>query len=200
MPTNRKPAAAQAVAIRDKCIQEVFALSVRQQSAAELLAAGKSDGDAATLVGVSRQTVQKWRTRHPGFVAELNRIRAGLWREGLDKLRSLVPTALRALEEVMTDPKHPDRVRAAGKLLDFAGPPDAGGHIGPTDERAVVEERMDAIRDREISRITPRFGAPDEATLLRMAVAETFIEDDTIEVDAGPRTVARLALEDTKAQ
>jgi hypothetical protein len=65
-----------------------------QLNAIDLLAAGKTDSEAAELLNLSRTTVTKWRLYDPVFQAALNRRRAEVWGAAADRLRSLIPTAL----------------------------------------------------------------------------------------------------------
>ena len=53
-------------------------LSVRQANAVDLLLAGKTDGEVAKAVRVTRQTVNEWRNGNTEFMAELNARRVGL--------------------------------------------------------------------------------------------------------------------------
>jgi hypothetical protein len=58
-------------------------LSVEQENAADVLWTGKTDREAAEAVGVSRWTVQQWRTQHPLCMAtfEQKRAEVGAWRQ-----------------------------------------------------------------------------------------------------------------------
>jgi hypothetical protein len=84
-------------------------LSVAQRNAIDLLVTGATDGEAAEAVGVTRQTVNTWRNHDPVFVSELNRRRLDVWGAAMDKLRALLPEALKTLEEALT-------VAATGRL------------------------------------------------------------------------------------
>lgn len=83
-------------------------LSIEQQNAIELLLTGKSDRETAEACGVTRQTVSEWRNNNPRFVAELNRRRALLWENDIDRLRGLVREAITILESDL----HGDDVKA----------------------------------------------------------------------------------------
>ena len=65
------------------------ALSIEQHNAIDLLIYGKPDREVAEMVGVSRETVTRWRNENPYFIAGLNQKREELWRAAHDKLRSL---------------------------------------------------------------------------------------------------------------
>ena len=83
------------------------ALSIEQQNAIELLVTGKSDRETAEACGVTRQTVNGWRNKNAAFMAELNRQRANLWTDQVERLRNMVPQALDVLADDLEtgDPK-----------------------------------------------------------------------------------------------
>lgn len=74
-------------------------LTVAQENAIDALLLGNSDGEAAEIAGVSRQTVWGWRTWHPYFRAELDKRRRAIFSEAKDRLRALLPKALARLEK-----------------------------------------------------------------------------------------------------
>jgi hypothetical protein len=119
-----------------------------QLSAIDLLAAGKTDQEAADLLNLHRTTVTKWRLYDPVFQAALNRRRAEVWGAAADRLRSLIPKALDALAAALEDPANPNRVKAAAELLRLAPPTGSALAIGPTDAdqivRGIVRERRSA--------------------------------------------------------
>jgi hypothetical protein len=96
------------------------ALSVEQENAIDLLLTGKPDAEVAAALGVTRQTVCRWRGHHPVFRAELNRRRKALTAAHLDRLRTLVPKAIAALERAVDAGDW----RAAAKALELVGPPE----------------------------------------------------------------------------
>src|SRR5262249_40639442 len=80
-------------------------LTLPQQSAIDLLAAGKTDSEVAELLQLSRPTVSKWRLYDPHFQAALHRRRAEIWGAAGDRLRSLVPKALDSLAGILEGSK-----------------------------------------------------------------------------------------------
>src|SRR5262245_41135371 len=70
------------------------ALSIEQRNAIDLLIVGKSDQETADAIGVTRQTVQVWRTGHLLFQSELEQNRARLWRVTAERLRGMLSQAL----------------------------------------------------------------------------------------------------------
>jgi hypothetical protein len=127
-------------------------LTVAQQNAIDLLAAGKDDTETARQVGVHRVTVSRWRLYSPTFQAALNGRRAEVWSSGCDLLRSLIPKALTALAEEMDKPDSPNRVRAAAEILHLAQLPAKALKVGPTDPekivRQTVEQRPSQVRTK----------------------------------------------------
>jgi hypothetical protein len=109
-----------------------------QLSAIDLLAAGKTDQEAADLLQLHRTTVTKWRLYDPVFQAALNRRRAEVWGAAADRLRSLIPRALDALAAALEDPAHPGRLKAAAELLRLAAPTGTALAVGPTDPEEIV--------------------------------------------------------------
>lgn len=95
----------------------VTRLTVRQLSAIDLLVEGKLDREVADAVGVSRETVTRWRNGHAAFQAELNRMRATVWQGSQDRVRSLAHEALETLAEAMRE----GDVRAAVAMVKIAG-------------------------------------------------------------------------------
>jgi hypothetical protein len=73
-------------------------LSPRQMAAIILLLQGSSDADVGDRLGVSRQTVFRWRTRGRAFKQEFNARRRGLFQQGTDRLAAMVSPALKILE------------------------------------------------------------------------------------------------------
>jgi hypothetical protein len=69
-------------------------LTPEQENAIDALLTGKSDREVAELVGVTRWTVQQWRTSHPLFMATLAQRRETLFSGAVDRLRSLLNKAL----------------------------------------------------------------------------------------------------------
>ena len=124
-------------------------LPVAQGNAVDALASGKNDAETAKLVGVHRVTVTRWRLYSPHFQAALNDRRQAIWAAGLDRWRSLVPTALDALADELR-PDSSNRLQAALGLLKLV-PLSSAVPAGPTDAdeivRRIVDERRTNARD-----------------------------------------------------
>ena len=141
-----------AIAIATKCHTTLqrATLSVAQESAIDALASGKKDAEAATLVGVNRVTVTRWRLYSPHFQAALNERRQAIWVASLDRLRSLVPLALEAVADELANPASPNRLQAAFGLLKLVPlvPLVPLGVVasGPTDPDEIVRRIVDHQR------------------------------------------------------
>jgi hypothetical protein len=96
-------------------------LSVEQLNAIDILVAGKTDGEVAETVGVTRQTVCGWRNEHPAFAAALNRRRRELWGAEADRLRALVSKAVDALGLALEAEDRRVQVAAALGVLKAVG-------------------------------------------------------------------------------
>lgn len=108
-------------------------LSVEQMNAIELLALGKTDQETADAVGVTRQTVNKWRNHDSDFEVALNLKRQELWAGHADELRSHVSRALEVLAEDMEANDLRLRQAAAVQILRAAGMYGLGAPQGHTD-------------------------------------------------------------------
>ncbi|MGH2626244.1 MAG: helix-turn-helix domain-containing protein [Anaerolineales bacterium] len=96
-------------------------LSAAQEVAAACVLAGKTDGEVAEAVGVSRQTVWEWRHRHPVFIAEVNRRRVEVWEAASERLRGLVDRAVEVLEADLAGEDARLRQQAAVHVLRVVG-------------------------------------------------------------------------------
>src|SRR5262245_38350860 len=73
-------------------------LTPEQEHAVDLLLTGLCDREVAESLGVSRWTVQQWRTGHPVFMATLQQRRAELWGTTGERLRALMSRAVENLQ------------------------------------------------------------------------------------------------------
>ena len=93
------------------------ALTPPQAAAVGLLLAGKSGKQTATELGVSEETVSRWRNGSPSFVAALNVGRAELHDSQLDALRQLRRKALDTLTELLEADDAGTKLKAVGLVL-----------------------------------------------------------------------------------
>ena len=112
------------------------AMTPQQERAIEALTAGASITDAATTVGVARQTVSGWLNHHHGFKAALNARRDELRQSTVDRLRTLLLKAVDVLEQAVAQ----NSIPAAVHVLKAAGVYGVPATIGPTDAADVALE------------------------------------------------------------
>ncbi len=123
-------------------------LTIPQLNAIDCLVAGKTDGETAEAVGVTRQTVNGWRNRHPEFMATLNARRLEIWSAAHDRLPALLPHAFNTLEAAVTG-ESPDW-RAGARIVELSGltrqdrgrSTDHPAHIGPTDPQEIIDAEV----------------------------------------------------------
>jgi hypothetical protein len=121
-------------------------LSVEQESAVDLLLTGKSDREVGEMVGVSRWTIQQWRTGHPVFMSTLQRRRAEVWGTTGERLRSLMSKAVDNLATAIEG----GSLKASIELLKVTGM--YGGVVnvlGDTDPEKIVRKQAEAQVHRE---------------------------------------------------
>jgi hypothetical protein len=106
-------------------------LTHEMESAIDLLLTGKSDREVAELVGVSRWTVQGWRTSHPLFKATLAQRREEIFGGAVDRLCSLLA---KALDNIAAEIEADGNVRWSFELLRAVG---LYGFCPPTGETDV---------------------------------------------------------------
>lgn len=88
----------------------------KQVGLGSLIAEGLADSAVAEQVGVSLEEIRIWGQNDSVFIAELNHCRRVLWETSVDQLRGVVPHALPAIQEVLTDASNSQRWRAGWKL------------------------------------------------------------------------------------
>jgi hypothetical protein len=122
-------------------------LTLTQQNAVDLLAAGRNDTETAAELRLNRVTVTRWRLYSAEFRAALADQRAAIWGTSADRLRALLPKAIDALADALDQADETDRVTVALAVLKLAGPlplvPAA-----PTDPEDVVRGDLEQERER----------------------------------------------------
>lgn len=129
-------------------------LTARQEIAMNGILGGKRDKEIAQEIGVSRETVSKWRHHNPVFQAEYNLRRKQIWDANRERLASLITKALGAIEKAleMGDASVALRILRCAKGLNTIECPD-----GPTDVEGILrelalkraEEELAATREEE---------------------------------------------------
>ena len=132
-------------------------VSQQQQTAIDLIVAGRNLQETADAIGVQRPTVSHWLHHHCGFQAALNSRRQELWDGQVEALRGLLPRALAVLaKELEGDNPLP----AAIQILKSCGlATGLGRPTGPT----TVDDAERAQRQREMERISTAITAEDVA-------------------------------------
>jgi hypothetical protein len=123
------------------------ALQVSQEKAIAALLAGATVTAAAAKAGVARQTVHRWLSDDPAFIAEYNLVRREMADSVGQSLRQLSVQSVKVLKRTMTSSKTPPglKVQVAVAVLKIgAGPAD-----GPTD----IEDVKNMIAKRSRARL-----------------------------------------------
>jgi len=93
-------------------------LTEKQLSAISLIIQGKNDSEVAREVGVTRETVNRWKNQDEHFEAELNRIERDMWNESKRKLREL---SSKAIEILAKELEGEDKLKASIHVLKALG-------------------------------------------------------------------------------
>lgn len=125
-----------------------MSLTPRQEIAMSEILAGKTDRETAKVVGVSRETVSKWRHHSPVFQAEYNLRRKQIWDANREHLASLIARALGVIEKAleMGDASVALRILRCAKGLNTIECPD-----GPTDVADVLRELARERAEQELA-------------------------------------------------
>ncbi|MEM6960595.1 MAG: hypothetical protein AAF355_03690 [Myxococcota bacterium] len=131
-------------------------LTEAQRLALMSLLGGSSSTEAAEVAGVARETVSRWRSRNPDFIAEYNDRRAAAWESGMANLHALLDKATSALGDLLGNYDTPASIRlqAASLVLktlrvpELARAPDVDA---PRTSRAVSDAM--AAEDRRQARV-----------------------------------------------
>src|SRR5262249_56297147 len=120
-------------------------LTLAQQNAVDLLAAGKNDTETAAALNLNRATVTRWRLYSPEFRAALAAQRYAVWGASADRLRALLPKALDTLAEALE--RAEDKVTVALAVLKLAGPLPLLP-TGPTKAEEYGRQQVSPARER----------------------------------------------------
>lgn len=128
-------------------------LSVKQLNAIDLLVAGKTDQEVSEVVGVSRETVTRWRNENPYFAAALNTQRKHIWQAAHEKLRGLVNKAVDTLAVAIEG----GDVKAAVEVLKAV---DIYGNVnepwGPEDPQLILWQYAMEWAENEMAKKGPK--------------------------------------------
>jgi hypothetical protein len=122
-------------------------LSIAQKNAIDQLITGATDGDVAAAVGVDRSTIWQWRHAYPLFQAELEQVRAEVYRAPQERLRSCLMKAVSNLAAAVEN----GELRASIELLKAVGMYGNGtmNAIGEQDPEQLLQRQIDAQIARE---------------------------------------------------
>lgn len=118
-------------------------LTLTQQSAVDLLAAGKNDTETADALKLSRVTVTRWRLYSLDFQAAIAERRASVWGAAADRLRAILPKAIDLLEAELNGGSVP----VALAVLKLAGPLPSASN-SPTDPQDILLAEVERERAR----------------------------------------------------
>jgi hypothetical protein len=121
--------------------------SAQQQTAVELLVAGKTDKQTAEFLNLPAERVTKWRLYDPVFQAALNACRVEVWEASIDRLRSMIPQALDTMAEELNRANNPDRCKVALDILRMAKLQDIAPQ-GSADPETIVRQAVKRERQQ----------------------------------------------------
>jgi hypothetical protein len=126
-------------------------LTVVQESAVDLLVAGKNDTETAAALSLHRATVTRWRLYCPEFQSALAVRRAANWGTAADRLGALMPKALDRIAEALDSTDAAARTAAAFNVIRLAGPlPLVPAE--PVSAEEILRRQVEAERDHLRSR------------------------------------------------
>ena len=96
-------------------------LTPQQETAIDLILAGKNDREVAESIGKSRSTINVWRNQDPLFMATLNDRRQQVRGSQLSRLNTLVSDAVDVLQDGLHDEDIKVRIVAAVHILKATG-------------------------------------------------------------------------------
>lgn len=139
-------------------------LTTAQQRSLDLLATGATIKEAAEGAGVSRQTCSTWLNHNPFFKAGLGQRREELWTQAKDRLRSMLPASLDAVERKLNSEAE-DSWKAGLSLLKLVGMGDAHlDHAGPTNPESIIDGAAHARRPSSVDGLIDSLNGGGPAT------------------------------------
>jgi hypothetical protein len=143
---------------------ELKPLTIEQLTAVDLLLTGLSDREVSERVGVTRETITRWRLYHPVFQAELNARWQEISKSHSSHLHSLLSKSLEVIEDMLSGPENSGKVkvalsllRASSSSLSLASDP---RNSGPTNPAEIVNDMAKSIvespLDDELYSMKPR--------------------------------------------
>ena len=126
----------------DRYLRSRNDLTERQRNAVELLLRGQSDQEVAAQIGVDRGNIFRWR-KSVAFARELDRQRRQQSERSINRLQSMVPSAVDVLQKQLASDDPKVAMRAASLLLKFATPARLSGPSASAaaEKQAAAESR-----------------------------------------------------------
>ena len=156
-------------------------LSVAQANAVDLLLMGLTDQAVADAVGVTRQTVWRWRHHHHLLNAELNQRRARLWDTHVERLRLLLGRAIEVLARDLYSEDERLRHAAAVDVLKATGL--YGSDLRPQGPTDAGEVEAEWVRDEYLRLLGKR---ESDAQALRIIALRDQLESKSLSSSADP--------------
>ena len=122
-------------------------LNDKQLNAIHLLVSGLTDTEVAEQIGVSRQTVNQWKNQDDDFIYELNKQRSEIWNQFGDHYRSLIPKAIKVLEEGLDSEDPKMRLEVARLIL-------GKFKLEPKPVHEILEENSSARTNKQFAYIS----------------------------------------------
>lgn len=94
-------------------------LQPRQAQAMEMMLAGKTDGEIARQLGVTRQTVNYWRNRDEDFKRVLSMRRLELWQAVKEEMSAMHTEALAVLRKLLKSKDPKLQMKAAAHIVNL---------------------------------------------------------------------------------
>jgi len=96
-------------------------LSIKQEAAIDLIMAGYSDSEVAKEVGITRQTVSRWRNDNPDFIEALQMRRALMREQHMEVFSELIGRAIAVLRDALDNGDERTRLKTAMFILRVSG-------------------------------------------------------------------------------
>lgn len=96
-------------------------LSLKQEKAISLMILGKNDTEIGKAVGVSRESVWRWRNENPVFMEAARKRREKLIARHTEELQDLLGEALKVVKESLKSGDAQTKLRVALQLLKMSG-------------------------------------------------------------------------------
>lgn len=114
-------------------------LNMKQEQAISLMMMGKSDTEIGEAVGVSRESVWRWRNENADFMEAARKRRENLVARHTEELHDLLGEALKVVKESLRSGDARTKLRVALQLLKMSG---LQGYAKITQNEEMSEKEM----------------------------------------------------------